>query len=416
MARVLLAWELGGGLGHVLPLGQLAAALRTRGHAVDLVLRDLSLAPQALGPALDDPGLRLWQAPLWLHPLKSAAEPSCFAELLFDAGYLDAGRLLGLVQGWRQLLAQLRPELIVADFAPTALLAARGRGLPCLPFGTGFSIPPARDPVPSYREWALPPPSQAIKAEAAVLASCNQVLDALGEAPLPALHALFDGPEAWVSAWPELDPYRGLRDPGHTHHWGAPPLADHGLAPTWPPAAGPRVLAYLHAQHAAFDEVLARLANGPWCCLASVSGLSETDARRLSGPQLKLVTQPLALGPALAQAAVHLGHGGLGVTTSALAAGLPCVLLPLHDEQLLTARRVSSAGAGVFLWPGEAAAGLSPALQAVVSSPGFARAARAMAARQPPAPVDGVMSALARRCEQLLAQAPGGEVTAARPG
>jgi UDP-glucoronosyl and UDP-glucosyl transferase len=406
MARLLLAWELGGGLGHVLPLGQLAAALRARGHEVDLVLRDLSLAPQALGPALDDPGLRLWQAPLWLHPSKAAVEPTCFAELLFDAGYLDAGRLLGLVRGWRQLLDQLRPALIVADFAPTALLAARCQGLACLPFGTGFSIPPARAPVPSYREWAPPAVARVAEAEAAVLSSCNQVLQALGAAPLLALHRLFDGPEAWVNAWPELDPYRAERDPRRTRHWGAPPLAAHGLPPSWPPGAGPRVLAYLHAQHVDTGHVLARLAAGPWCTLASVSGLSEADAQRLSGAQLKVVTQPLALGPALAQAAVHLGHGGLGVTTSALAAGLPCVLLPLHDEQLLTARRVASVGAGVYLWPGEAAAGLLPALQAVLGSPGFSQAARALAARQAPLPADGVMAELALRCEQLLAAAP----------
>jgi UDP:flavonoid glycosyltransferase YjiC (YdhE family) len=406
MARLLLAWELGGGLGHVLPLGQLAVALRARGHEVDLVLRDLSLAAQALGPALDDPALRLWQAPLWLHPCQPATEPACFAELFFDAGYLDPARLLGLVRGWRQSIRQLRPDLIVADFAPTALLAARGLGVACLPFGSGFSMPPPLSPVPSYRAWERPPAARAAEAEAAVLATCNQVLRSLGEAPLPALHALFDGPELWISAWLELDPYGAQRGPQRRHYWGVSPQPAHGLAAEWPGGAGPRVLAYLHAQHTAFEQILARLASGPWCCLVSVSGLSEAAAQRLDGPQLKVVTQPLSLGPALARAAAHLGHGGLGVTTAALAAGVPCVLLPLHDEQLLTARLVSRAGAGVYLWPEEAAAGLQPALQAVLGSPGFAQAPRTMAALQTPAPSLQVMDSMAERCERFLKTAP----------
>lgn len=44
MATVLVTWELGGGLGHLLPLEPLVRGLSERGHRVAVALRDLSRA------------------------------------------------------------------------------------------------------------------------------------------------------------------------------------------------------------------------------------------------------------------------------------------------------------------------------------------------------------------------------------
>ena len=290
MARLLLAWELGNGLGHVLPMSQLAIALCARGHEVHLVLRDLSLARAGLGRAWREPGLHLWQAPVWLHPVVGRAAPTCHAELLFDAGYLNAERLSGLVQAWRQLFDRLKPELLVADFAPTALLAARGRRLCRVLFGSGFSIPPDCTPVPSYREWDPPAPGHAEAAQSQVLATCNQVLAALGEPPMHTLNELHRADEVWLTGWPAWDPYRAWRAGTSLRCWGAMPVPELGLPPRWPAGAGRRVLAYLHADHPALEQVLRRLAAGPWCVLACVTGVSVADAQCQSGPQLQIVT------------------------------------------------------------------------------------------------------------------------------
>ena len=54
MARILLTWELGGGLGHLMNLRPLAEGLTRRGHRVVAALRDLSSARQFLpDPAID---------------------------------------------------------------------------------------------------------------------------------------------------------------------------------------------------------------------------------------------------------------------------------------------------------------------------------------------------------------------------
>ncbi len=48
MARMLLTWELGAGLGHLVPLRQLAIALVSRGHEVFVAARDITRAGRVL--------------------------------------------------------------------------------------------------------------------------------------------------------------------------------------------------------------------------------------------------------------------------------------------------------------------------------------------------------------------------------
>ena len=117
MAHIHFAWELGGGLGHAGRIKPLAQEAMRRGHRVSLSLRDL-VHTDALLRDLDVPRL---QAPVWLHKVHGVPDPQVsLAEILLTCGYLDADALQGLFVGWRGLLTQLQPDLLVADYAPTA--------------------------------------------------------------------------------------------------------------------------------------------------------------------------------------------------------------------------------------------------------------------------------------------------------
>jgi hypothetical protein len=72
MATILLAWELGGGLGNFMNLGPLAEGLSRRGHRVVAVLRDLSAARQFLV----DPAVDVLQAPFKRGRIRDI-EPTC---------------------------------------------------------------------------------------------------------------------------------------------------------------------------------------------------------------------------------------------------------------------------------------------------------------------------------------------------
>jgi hypothetical protein len=51
--------------------------------------------------------------------------PLNYADILLRFGYADSNDLLGLVVAWRELMRLTGFELVLADHAPTAILAAR---------------------------------------------------------------------------------------------------------------------------------------------------------------------------------------------------------------------------------------------------------------------------------------------------
>nr|MDQ3642729.1 glycosyltransferase [Actinomycetota bacterium] len=84
-----------------------------------------------------------------------------------------------------------------------------------------------------------------------------------------------------------------------------------------------------------------------------------------------------------------IGHGGFGTTLTALASGVPMVVLPLFADQPHNAARVAAVGAGIALDGGRAAIGqLNEALQRVLTRQSFRDNARRVADevdRLPPA-------------------------------
>ncbi len=81
-------------------------------------------------------------------------------------------------------------------------------------------------------------------------------------------------------------------------------------------------------------------------------------------------------------AAAVVGHGGFGTTMTALAAGVPQVVVPLFSaDQFVHADHVAAAGAGVRVDGGPAGApSLAAAVGQVLADPGYRRRARAVAA------------------------------------
>ena len=65
MATVLVAWELGAGLGHVSPLQPIVDQLVRRGHQVWLALRNVNGATMIF-----DPAVRVLQAPIRTEKVK----------------------------------------------------------------------------------------------------------------------------------------------------------------------------------------------------------------------------------------------------------------------------------------------------------------------------------------------------------
>ncbi len=189
MSRILFAWELGGGYGHLAPFAPIADRLLARGHELTIAAQDLERAHAVFGSR----PVRIAQAPFCGKSYGGLADPPLnYAEILMRYGYLDAPLLAGLVRAWRDLLDLAGAEVLVADHAPTALLAALGRGLPRALFGNPFAVPPPLAPTPSMRSWIEVPRERLESSDASVLKVVNASVNG-AVPPLAALHEIIRG-------------------------------------------------------------------------------------------------------------------------------------------------------------------------------------------------------------------------------
>ena len=85
---------------------------------------------------------------------------------------------------------------------------------------------------------------------------------------------------------------------------------------------------------------------------------------------------------AMRAARLVIGHGGFGTTMTALAAGIPQLVLPLFSsDQFLNAERVEAVGVGARLLGGlDALSAVPEAVKELLDQPGYADAARRVAA------------------------------------
>ncbi|MEO7752300.1 MAG: glycosyltransferase [Terracoccus sp.] len=133
-----------------------------------------------------------------------------------------------------------------------------------------------------------------------------------------------------------------------------------------------------------FGSALQALADAPVRVLMTTASPSVADRLR-PWPSNAHVETWWPQVEVMSHAAAVVGHGGFGTTMTALAAGVPQVVLPLFAaDQFVHADHVDAVGAGVRLDGGPAAPALAPALAAavgaVLADPGFRRRAGAVAA------------------------------------
>src|SRR5690348_11039341 len=102
-------------------IAPLANALARVGHRVFAAVRDVGRAPLAL-----DRGVRLLPASFAVSRGGTRRAAHTFAHVLAEVGWDDPRQLAARTQAWRNIYALTRPDLIVFDHSPTALLAARG--------------------------------------------------------------------------------------------------------------------------------------------------------------------------------------------------------------------------------------------------------------------------------------------------
>ena len=383
--RVRIAWELGGGYGHVHLMLPLADALAAAGHRPSLAVQNLETGRALLGGR----DLPLLAAPPKLAALATPRRIENWADIVLNSGYATPAAASQAIGGWLALLRQERVELVVAEFSPGAMLAARIAGIPCISVGMGWNLPPATAPLPALRYWQPPAPERLAEADALLLAALNPALAGHGGAPLPSLAALLDSSAVCLCSFPELDHYTAR---GEAEYFGAIYQLNEGAAPQWPAGTGQRCFAYVNGSHPVLPALLEGL--GAVGC-PTVLHLRGGDARQTPIPgNVWLAPGPLRLDGILAERPLLICQG-LHLMSAALAAGCPVLSVPEHLEQTVLANRLAQQGLGLGLAPQASGAEAAAVLRRLLDEPGWRQATDAFATRyhgyEPGLAVDAVV-------------------------
>jgi UDP:flavonoid glycosyltransferase YjiC (YdhE family) len=334
MMTVLFAWELGGGMGHVTTLSRLARGLKRL---------DVRLVAAVKNPGAADSlsalGVEIVQAPRWPSASMTQAQiakssSSTMGDVLSTAGLADKQGLSRLLGEWDDHFARIEPDLVVADLAPAAGLAARGR-VPLMLVGNGYTLPPAGMPHFPPLHQISPPAS----AEWETLSVVNAALQRRGQARLDRLPQVFAADASLVLTFPLLDPYGPQREQP----------VDGPVFDEPPRAAGPdagTIFVYLSRGYRLHRDMTgALLALAPKLRIHAPE-LSDTQIRPLRQAGAIVEAEPVSSANALASARLIVHTGGSGLAAEALAAGVPQLVLSMQVEQDLNGSALQRAGLG----------------------------------------------------------------------
>ncbi len=363
MKTVLFAWELGEGLGHVGPLRSVARELSAVGHRAVFAVRDV-VGSRAL---LNDEDCPVLQAPIWpKRAERGGIRPVNYADILASRGFATVDDLAAMVAAWQDLFDLVKPDLVVADYSPTACLAAYG-AVPVALIGVGSTLPPADLPEFPLLRPEIPP----VIPEHRLLEVVHEVQRRRNRpAPNP-LPRLLDSPVRSVCTLPELDPYAALRS--------EPVLGPMGslLAPT-PMPEEPALFAYFAGDFADIEDLVLCLADMDVPVSIHIRGPGGSFARFLKGRGIHVYDEPAPLAEVMPKVSAVLNHGGT-IAAHAVMAGRPQVVLPRHGEARFIAQALESLGVGVQLSERVDKENLRNALRQVLYDPDYRNRALGLA-------------------------------------
>ena len=332
----LLTWEMGGGLGHLACLKSIAGIMSNKGFKVHVALKDLSRAHLFFSPGSD---VVVHQAPVWLPKLKMQRPIGSLADLLLTKGYLEPAALATLVQSWRTLFDLAKPDLLVSNYSPTAMLASVGCSFPRMVVGTGFSEPVAGQPL---QPWRLEPEQKSI-AERQEQELFKLVRQAVPETEqLQRYSDIYQCRNTFIYSPPALDAYAETR---HNAVYGL--LPDDGLLPKveWPQNRKPNILLYLKTTFAPIEAVLKELERLSANVLLVCPG-QQSERLLQMHPRCSVISRLVDMAHSMASADLFIGHGALGTTSQALMMGVPVIALPLQLENELIGKALARHGVG----------------------------------------------------------------------
>jgi len=335
--RVLMCWEFGSGNGHVRQLKLIGERLKARGFDVTYALRRPDV-----GSAIGIPADAIRAAPNWplrpstIHETK-AMTSATYGDFLAQLMLGPRDDLAERLQKWHALVEAERPDLIIADYAPSISLLFHGR-IPIFTIGNGYVLPPTS--LASFPRLLDDVAMQ--YQEDYVVAQLNKALRPYNKQPISYLPQINRAERAYLLTFPCLDPYRESRDGG----WlGSPSTKDIVLRmrpSQW-------MFAYFNEQQQTDVRLIEGLIRSRLPGKAIFSTPLRRTVKQLEAAGIDAPDGLAYLPFELLSCGVIVHAGNAGMAMAGIAAGIPQVMIRTDLEKTLIAKAISGRGAGTTL-------------------------------------------------------------------
>jgi hypothetical protein len=373
--RAVLAWEIGAGRGHIVRLNACADALASLGIACTAAVLIRTQYAHEIAGRVE----RVHQAPpvrfYWWHRKdRNLSPPSTYGEWLGDNGLAAGDYVLARLAAWRAIFEEEKPDLVVCDQGPYAILAARSLGIATAATGNWFSTPPSHfetyPPLP-YREhipyWS----------EAQMVDAVNAALAAFGGLRLKHLPQIYDCDVPLCASLDVLDFYGGQR---------RVPLVP-AVTPSFRETGGPHdeVFVYYSVDERFDPVMLTAIMSLPMKVRAFIPGCEPEIAGLLRARGVIVEEAPVPADDLVGRTRVFVHAGPQGTVSLGLRAGIPFVAAPRMYETEVNSRQCADLGVAIAVLPNERTVPtLRAAIFEIYESSAYHERARAMAARLAP--------------------------------
>lgn len=332
-------WEYGAGLGHITALSNIARRLKL------LNFKNILINPEGTN-FLDKGTFNFISEMPNTAQLSSSAPKSLEHIVSYNStvkgfGFHETKFVFTRLLLWKSLLEKYRPNLVIADYAPAAVFAARSMGIPVVATGNGYTLPPVNiQAYPRFVNQVDPIPT------APLLTSINQAAKMAGMQQIDALPQIFSADIHACFTMHELDPFAKMRQP----------QALGPLLGKEPPSVRKRassdagIFFYLtHCSAVLRTNLIEALASINHAVSIYSLQTTQDDRRLAEGTKITFLEKPVPLSDICKDNKLVIHLGGHNLTMELLLAGMPQLLLPIDLEKILLAQGVENKGlAGQF--------------------------------------------------------------------
>lgn len=324
MAKIILAWESGQGLSHVSRLVAIGNKLLEQGHCIYVVVHDVTYLQWF------DHRFKVLPSPsqsLLRHDPVRKQRVGGYSDHLSRLGFNSITSLTALLRAWDDIFYLVKPDLLIADQAPLASLAARGV-IPCLQVSDAFNIVPITSSLPRLRPDVAPITRDEVLLE--------NILFVQSKRSKPLLHHLSEvnaGKARFICHLPELDPYQAFRKDEYCGSLVALPTSKSNHAQ-------PQFFAYLTINYPGLEDLLVKIAHSSFEGSLFIPHAPTALKLFLQQAGKKVFDHLPSIKEIVHQHNVIIHHGGLGLAQLALHAGIAQIVLPINLETDLTAYRL----------------------------------------------------------------------------